>query len=895
LLVLDPSQGRHDAEGIVQEIPFRGRKVEPIVRDRLVDGVWPQFLMPWPLSAKYFLVAAKLAPDALWGIYLVDVFDNVTLIKEVEGAALLWPTPVQKRERPPVIPDRVKLATNTAEVVMANVYTGPGLAGVPHGTVKNLRVIEYYFSRRGMGGLYGTLGADGPWDVKRILGTVPVEDDGSAHFKIPANSPVAIQPLDDRGEALQLMRSWFVGMPGERSSCVGCHENQSAAPVLVPSSAQLRDASEIRPWFGPARGFSFVREVQPVLDRYCVSCHDKMQNADGDGSAPAVPYLKGDAMITNWTSQLAGRWKGGGKFSESYFQLQRYLRRPGIEGDRRMFSPLEFHFSATELGQILRKGHHGVSLDPESRERLVAWHDLNAPFFGTWGEIPGIGCARVTNLCARADELRKKYVPMGPFPDYEAIPEMTKYDTTPVIPVENHKSPITNLKVDGWPFSVEIAKQMQTSSAPDGTNGRLRFFCDTKQAERFPVSCRFVRVDAGPAKWLSIAEAQVFSGGKNIALKKKAVQSSTYGTATADHAVDGNTDGVFAHGTMTHTQRANDEWWEVDLGGTVSVDTVVLWNRTDCAGERLASCAVSFLDENRRCVTSAKTPANAGEKICIAGEPHAEGLEFAWIPPGEFVMGSADGHADESPSHAQKISRGFWMARFEISNELFKRFDAQHESRTEDRHGYQFGAVGYNEEQPDQPVVRVSWNEAMAFCEWLSKKIGKKVSLPTEAQWEWACRAGAATAFSFGDLKCDYSQFANLGDRMLRDFAADTALGGYSEQRPMKNPNRFDDWIPRDDRFDDGGFVTEPVGKYKPNVWGLCDMHGNAAEWTRSSYRSYPHRDDDGRNDANAGEEKVVRGGSWYDRPFRCTSSFRLPYHPWQRVFNVGFRVVIEE
>ena len=96
LLILDPSQGRRDGEGIVQEIPGRGKTVEPIVRDRLVDGVWPQFLMPWPLSAKYHLVAAKLQPDALWGIYLVDVFDNLTLITEVEGAALLWPIALRK-------------------------------------------------------------------------------------------------------------------------------------------------------------------------------------------------------------------------------------------------------------------------------------------------------------------------------------------------------------------------------------------------------------------------------------------------------------------------------------------------------------------------------------------------------------------------------------------------------------------------------------------------------------------------------------------------------------------------------------------------------------------------------------------------------------------------------
>jgi hypothetical protein len=92
LLLMDPSIGRRDGEGIVQEIPGSGRKVEPIVRDRLIDGVWPQFLMPWPLSPKYHLVSAKLHPEGLWGVYLADVFDNLTLIAEVEGARCSGPS-----------------------------------------------------------------------------------------------------------------------------------------------------------------------------------------------------------------------------------------------------------------------------------------------------------------------------------------------------------------------------------------------------------------------------------------------------------------------------------------------------------------------------------------------------------------------------------------------------------------------------------------------------------------------------------------------------------------------------------------------------------------------------------------------------------------------------------
>ena len=755
LLILDPSQGRRDGEGIVQEIPGRGKIVEPIVRDRLVDGVWPQFLMPWPLSAKYHLVAAKLTPNSLWGIYLADVFDNLTLIKEVEGAALLWPIALQKTERPPVIPDRVNLASDESTVFITDIYQGPGLQGVPRGAVKKLRVIEYYFSRRGFGGLYGTLGLDGPWDVKRILGTVPVEADGSVHFKIPANSPLSLQPLDEKGQALQLMRSWFVGMPGEAISCAGCHEPQNEVSLNRPALASRRAPSPIEPWHGPARGFSFVREVQPVLDKYCVSCHDVTK--------PHQPRFKGGQLLTDWSSQLAGRWDGGGSFTESYFQLQRYVRRNGIEGDRRMLTPLEFHFSTTELGQLLGQGHQGVQLDAEAWERLAAWADLNAPFYGTWGEIPQFrqdqsGGEKLANVNRRAEELRRKYVPSGPHPDYELVPETKPFDTPPVARSEILDLKSQMLRCDGWPFGAAAAAAKQRTTAPAGKTARA--------------------LDLGDGVKLELV---FVPGGKFIM---------------------GSSDAALHEPSSRGRQSA-------------------------------PSNAVQPRDQRR--LTSAATEA------------------LVEVKP-------------------------FWMAKLETANRQFRQFRPEHDSRTEDRHGYQFGRLAYDVNQADQPAVRVSWDEATAFCQWLSQKTGLRVSLPTEAQWEWACRAGSDTAFWFGGLDADYSPFANLGDQTLAEFAADTSLDNYSAARPMEAPNRYDDWIPRDDRFNDGGFVAEPVGKYKPNPWGLHDLHGNAAEWTRSA----------------AGEHKVVRGGSWYDRPQRATASFRLSYPPWQRVFNVGFRLVAE-
>ncbi len=734
LLLVDPARGRHEARGVVQEIPGWGQQVEPIVADRIVDGVWPQFLHPMPLSEKYFLVAMKWAPDSLWGVYLADVFDNLTLVAEVEGAALLQPIPIQARPDVPAIADKVDLSRDDATVLVGDVHHGPGLAGVPRGEVEQLRVISYYWSSRGMGGLLGSIGMDGPWDIKRVLGTVPVEPDGSAHFRIPANKPITLQPLDAEGKALQLKRTWIVGMPGEVVSCAGCHESQNTGPPIdqLPLAA-LRRPSEIKPWYGPPRGFAFHREVQPVLDHRCVGCHDGQPRADGT----ALIDLRGDRMIENWNSQISGRVdpKYGGQFSVSYANLHRYVRRPGIESDLHLLTPADFHADTTELVQMLRDGrHHGVQLDDEQWDRLITWIDLNTPYHGTWSEI--VGAEAVQRVMPRRLELSERYA--GIAIDYEAIFAPPQGAIQPVLPEPANEVPEAGEAatcpphVPGWPFDAREAASRQAM------------------------------LDLEPRT--------------------------------------------------------------IDLGDGIH-------------------------------------------------------LEMIPIPAGTMVMGQAGGSSMEASPRVATIEQPFWMSRFQVTNAQFARFDPGHDSRLESRHGYQFGRLGYPLNEPEQPVVRISWHQADAFCRWLSQQSGQRFSLPTEQQWEWACRAGSDTPFFFGDLEADYSSYANLGDIQLRQYAACTARGNYTRAEVIENPNIFDDWVPRDTRFDDGHFLAAPVGSYRPNAWGLYDMHGNVWQWTRTASQ-------DGR--------MIVRGGSWRDRPHRATASYRLDYRAYQRVFNVGFRVVCQ-
>lgn len=731
LVIFDPAQGRREATGVVQRIPGHGKRVEPLVRDGLTLASWPKFLHPYPLSDKYFLVAARPTPASLWGIYLVDIFDNMVLVKELPGYAMFEPLPLRKTTRPPVIPEKVDLARRDAIVYLPDVYAGGGLKGIPRGKVKSLRLVTYHFAYQGMGGLLGVVGMDGPWDIKRVLGTVPVNEDGSAKFRIPANVPISLQPLDEEGKALQLMRSWMTAMPGEVVQCNGCHEPQNTAAMRKATLATSQAPAEIRPWRGPLRGFSYAREVQPVVDRYCVGCHDGKARADGR----PICDLRGDRKITDWKSVTPGN--GGphaGKFSVGYAELHRYVRRPGIESDYHMLEPMEYHADTTELVQMLKQGHHGVRLDAEAWDRLVTWIDLNCPYHGTWGEeIDNPGVQR-----QRRRELLELYGNVDDDP--EAVPAGPPKPVEAILPKE---PAVIRAAVDcpGWPFDAAEAKRRQKA--------------------------------AGPAV-----------------------------------------------------------------------------RRTIELGEEAK-------------------------------------LELALIPAGPFVMGSAtDGTA---PVRA-RIGRPFWMGICEITNGQYAQFDPGHDSRVESKNAYQFGIHGYPMNRPWQPVVRVSWQEAAAFCAWLSRKTGERFSLPTEAQWEYACRAGTSSAFWFGGLDDDFSPFANLADASLSKFASDP----YTVDTPLANPTKYDDWIPKDVRFNDGATITARPASYRANAWGLCDMHGNVAEWTASEYRA--ELGESLRADASSDTSgpKVVRGGSWRDRPYRATSSFRTGYPAYQRVYNVGFRVICE-
>lgn len=726
LILFDPAKARKGAAGMLQEIPHRNRPIVEEVKDRLVDGVWPQFIKPSPLNDTYFLVAAKLDKNDLWGIYLVDKFDNVTCLHKMEGEGYISPIAVRKTVTPPAIPDRVKLDDKQATVFIQDIYEGEGLKGIPRGTVKSLRLHAYEYAYVQTQSDHNWHGIQSGWDIKRMLGTVPVEEDGSVIFKIPANTPVSIQPLDKDGVAVQWMRSWLTGQPGEIVSCVGCHEDQNQIVIPKRVIASQKAPHALTPPEGGTRSFTFDLEVQPILDRACIACHN------GEGKA----------------FDLRGGKKDGKGYGTSYLNLHPYVHRQGGEGDMVVLYPYEYHPNTSELVRLLKKGHYNVQLTDAEWRKIYNWIDYNAPDKGYFNanvlkSFPYQGYDQIE----RRKQLTDKYAG-GAGVDWKkeiadyAAQLKNKGEIKPVMPKK--VSPVKEkvLKVKGWPFAPDRVKEM---------------LADEKET----------------VKVLEIAPG---------------VQ-----------------------------------------------------------------------------------------------------MTFVRIPAGEFVMGSYHGEPDTYPTTKVKIDKAFWMGELEVTNQQYNTIFPQHDSRHVDQQWKDHVVPGYPANKPEQPVIRVSYNDAMEYCKILSQKTGLNITLPTEAQWEWACRGGSDEDFWFGNLNADFGKKDNLADVTTNKFA----VSGVDPQ-PMSPESpwyKYYTFLPKAANVDDGSLVQVGGKKYEANPFGLYCMHGNVAEWTRSDYVPYPYKE----NPKKVSEYKVVRGGSYIERPKYSTAYSRKGFYPYQCVFNVGFRVIIED
>ena len=364
---------------LTPEAPFP--EAEGRGRDKMKYGT------PWPLSEDFYLCIHDPAARNR-GIYLIDRFGNRELLYRDASIPCLSPIPLRARTRPPVIPDQtvqtaaaVKLAGGRPKetVAVMNMYDSDFTW--PEGTrIKALRIIQL-LPKSTAPPNRPRIGIANQTNARAVLGTVPVEEDGSAYFEAPVAVPFYFQALDKRGLAVQSMRTITYVHPGERLTCRGCHEPKLAlvadkAPMRP--TAMKRTPSKIRPDVDGSNPFNYPRLVQGVLDKHCVKCHTD-NNAKKDRKKTA-PDLRGAATKTNgWTQSYVSL---AGKYG-FYFHVTNGSIRTGVHGGSRSI-PGKFGAKASKLFEMLEKGHHKLKLPPEDLYHLTLWIDCNSEFYGAY-------------------------------------------------------------------------------------------------------------------------------------------------------------------------------------------------------------------------------------------------------------------------------------------------------------------------------------------------------------------------------------------------------------------------------------------------------------------------------------------------------------------------------
>ncbi|HUT01318.1 MAG TPA: hypothetical protein VM031_02595 [Phycisphaerae bacterium] len=389
------------------------RNVTPEVDVRRVDagtgnGVHGPYESPYPLSEKYFLVSRR-------GTVLLRDYDRseqVTLLSPRGGMGFYGPQPLGARSRPPVRPTSLpEKAEPWATVLLQDVYHGLE-PYVKRGEVKEICVVqEIEKSRRvplcngvptgkgwaansAFGYQFPLVSCGATYAPKRIWGYVPVEADGSAHFRVPSGLPIYFLAIDAEGQAIQRMRTFTHFMPGEVHSCTGCHAERNYAPprpLRRPTAAQNPPRPLEEPEWGRREGFSYWQIVQPVLDKHCIKCHNartapKGVDLTGDRSdffSVSYDVLTRTGTQWAWRPEVHGAGQPVGPYVRWISSANGSEQNVLDIAPRRWGSPASKLVQQTLAGHGDKQGKPRVKLDRRELRRIMAWVDLNIPYYGT--------------------------------------------------------------------------------------------------------------------------------------------------------------------------------------------------------------------------------------------------------------------------------------------------------------------------------------------------------------------------------------------------------------------------------------------------------------------------------------------------------------------------------
>jgi hypothetical protein len=431
LAIIDPSKGRQENEGVQLIAPER--EEEPVRIDAYGQN-GPQFQFPYPLSEDHFLVTYEPYHTgnrqyiSAYNLYFMDRHGRRELlaaddILDAKQVVPLAPRTIQ-RTRPSLVDYQQKKGVYYVQ----NVYHGEGAEGIEPGSIEKIRVVALDFRAAPVGRNHGSANecnvntaniastpialGQGAWDVKIVLGEVPVEKDGSALFEVPARTPVYFQLIDKKGYVAQTMRSWSTLQPGETFSCIGCHENKNqSVPMTNRSMAMTKGVQPLQHFHGEPRGFSFRQEIQPILNKHCIECHSdrsvKRLNqgqtsvADLADTPAQFAHYKGkafslldvpvsesvakrdwnDAYLNLLQPTKNNQWEG----FKAQFKHE-LINWPGMQSVPTLLPPYYRGAATSELMKMLEKQHGGVQLSREELEKIACWIDLQVPYCGDYKE-----------------------------------------------------------------------------------------------------------------------------------------------------------------------------------------------------------------------------------------------------------------------------------------------------------------------------------------------------------------------------------------------------------------------------------------------------------------------------------------------------------------------------
>ena len=704
LVMIDRSKGNQEDSGLTflcppKEAHFTRQPYGVLMRDGIeyLHYSGEQFQYPHALDEDHYIVSYIPHYRTPWGRGpYEDKFGIYWMANGGQRELLVYdPTissgqlsPLAARERSSMKLSSVDPEQDHGTFYVQDVHFGASMAGIKRGTAKKLRVVGIepravattVIIHFPAGNQIVTPIAinNGSWDVKHVLGEVDVEDDGSAYFEVPARTPVYFQLLDEKGHTIQTMRTWTVLQPGETLACIGCHEDKNSSVITNSSVAQAvrKSPQKIRPFFKTdeepvqeqfeffsdrqrkaweylniqapqnedvPRGFSYRREIQPIWDAHCISCHTGEKNTENP-SAPfsllgdSSPYdPKGDQFKgIQWIDADFGpgmlRQLMGRDFSESYLNLTKFghavqlldLRINGPFQDKldslpkqlicslhpavgpELILPYSFGSHRSELLHYLEPTHYNVRLSQEEKDRVACWIDLCIPFCGSYLEAntwKGLQCDYMHRY---SDCLREVYL-------YHEAKRLTRAEVE-VDHLEKYKEHLRT----GTLHQTEDFAQVEFG----GTAIQKTFIEQLKVAdEQVPIHGIATGLDSRGGT--TVADNSV----RNLALNPYAtthqVRSYPHATSNSHHKyraenspknlIDGDKSD---NGPCWRPDPRTDLWVNIDFGREVLVEKIVLYLR--------------MLPGAKKTWSSATLVFSNGEKIPITLQATSEPQEFTF-------------------------------------------------------------------------------------------------------------------------------------------------------------------------------------------------------------------------------------------------------------------------